>query len=290
MAKMKPSELVDEGLGNWLARKGLFGTSAGIAATGAHLSKQQAAAQDAAMGMQKEKFKKDLANALAQAVQSGLVTGVIPESIEYKEFNRLLENRILNEAMSVNDFMLQYVGNLTANLKLSSAQNTALQQIITDFSSNYRGPRSPLPQEADKLWSILQSLKSLQGKQQSKLKDYGAPAPNTKVDVNGHIYTYDGAEWKDSTGNPVEVEDDIKALNKKAYEERFAGQPPGRDIPYTSSMHGTQYKWSYDKAADEWSGYPRNEPNPPVTSPVIVGNTDTRYAMLNKAYHSQSGI
>lgn len=290
MEKMKPSDVVEEGIGDWLARKGLFGTKAGIAATGRQLSQQQGAAQSAAAEMQKEKFKNDLAMALKQAVESGLITGIVPESLKYKDFNKLVESKILNEAMTVADFMTSYVKNLTAKMKLSAQQETALNTLISSFSTNYKGPRKGLPPDADKLWSAIQSIKALQGAQKSKLGEFGYPPAGTKVEVQGNEYGYDGTSWKDSSGNVIDVEDDIKALNKKAYEERFASKPPARAIPYTSAIHGSQYKWAYDDATDTWNGYPRNEPNPPVTSPVTVGNTDTRYAALNKAYHSQAGI
>lgn len=281
----------DETIGDWLAKKGLFGRKAGIAATARELSKTHGDLMSQARELEKEKFKKQLSMDLEHAIAAGLVTiGIVPENMEYKDFDTLLESRILTEAMSVADFMTTYVKNLTAKMKLSTEQETFLNTLIASFSANYRGPSKVLPAEADKLWNALQSIKALQGAQKSKLGDFGYPAPGTKVEVQGHEYTFVGTNWKDSSGNVINVEDDVKALNKKAYEERFAAKPPPHSVPYASAMHGTQYKWAYDPRADSWRGYPRNEPNPPVTAPIIVGNTDTRYAMLNKAYHSQSGI
>ena len=164
---MKPSEIVnleegfkDTAVGNWLARKGAFGTKAAVTAQGAHMAKGQAELSKAAEGVLKAKLIQQLISGLENAVNSGIVSVPIPENKNsYNQYNFLIEKIILNEAMSVQDFAKQFINNLLSKYQITPDQKMQLDALTDDFQKAYKGPGKPIPEkEIQNLTDLIKKL------------------------------------------------------------------------------------------------------------------------------------
>lgn len=160
---MKPTE-IDEDVYNWLARKGLFGTRAGIKATGEHLASQYSDMQTAAADLDRQKFKKRLAQAIETGLSGNLIrpptpsasapapasspttvtpqanvqqpaaqpqaqpqaqaAAPVPESNYFTQMNMIVESIILNESDTLQQFLHKYVNSLVERLNVSPTQRT----------------------------------------------------------------------------------------------------------------------------------------------------------------------
>lgn len=170
---MKPSEIVnleegfkDTAVGNWLARKGAFGTKAAVTAQGAHMAKGQAELSKAAEGVLKAKLIQQLISGLENAVNSGIVFVPVPipeNKNSYNQYNFLIEKIILNEAMSVQDFAKQFINNLLSKYQITPDQKMQLDALTDDFQKAYKGPGKPIPEkEIQNLISFVFAVKSAQ--------------------------------------------------------------------------------------------------------------------------------
>jgi hypothetical protein len=218
---MKPNE-IDEGALNWLARKGLFGTRAGIKATGKHLVGQHSDLQNATANLEKAKFVKRLADSLKQAIHSNLVIwppvtsasttvtpqanvqlpanynipaptpalASVPESTNFDRLNRIVESIILHESITLSAYLVDYVKSLTSNMNLQADDETALNAIMADIATNYKGPGKQLPNSVYKLWDALQAIKA-----KTSPDSHPAPADGTQVSTQRGVYSYNSGQW-----------------------------------------------------------------------------------------------
>lgn len=290
---MKPSEIVNleedwrqkvagSTIGNWLARKGAFGTKTAVTAQGAHMAKGQAELSKAAENVLKAKLLQQLEAGLRNAFNSGIVAEM---RFSKKNLNRLIENTIINETMSVDQYVNQFVKNLLSKYQITPDQNTALNDLALKLKAKYTGPDQPFPkEEASKLIDFVFAVKSMNaatgGSEGNAIKSgYGNPrTPNVKVEIRGQEFTWDGSIWKDSSGNDVSDDNSIQTLNKTYHEKLKTISPPPSGPTQVKTKNG-QYsfdgsKWTqtHSKVGNRWQ----------VITPPTPKNNPDEVNQLNK--------
>jgi hypothetical protein len=272
---MKISDLrVNEGaITDYIARKGLLGKTRQYAAYGAQLDKEKEAARAQQNRQQFQKFLRDLPIALAKAYASGVVvdnvntpastSGVSESRTPVKFFRSLMESVSLNESMSKEDFVKQYLETLFKNYKLTPQIIPALQAAIKEFANAFvYNPKLPAEKHtastkaqidaATKIWQVYDSAKSLQGAQAVP----ATPAPASRInakyafpktditvsDNKGNDFSFKktptGGEWKDEAGTLITDPADQDLLNKLAL-ERAKTMPATTQLPV--SIGGDKY-------------------------------------------------
>lgn len=233
-----------------LDRKGLLGKTRQYAAVGAQLEKEKQAAASQRDQEQFQKFLRDLPVALANAYASGVVVdntaSTIPESKTPTTFFRsLMESVTLNESMSKEEFVKQYLQTLFKNYKITSQLSSALDAAIKEFSNAFRyNPAIPAAKHAltskpetdaaTKIWQVYSSAKSLQGSTPTAAAAAPASRINAKYafpkadvtvsDNKGNTFSFKknpaaaGGEWKDETGTLISDPADQDLLNKLSLE------------------------------------------------------------------------
>ena len=229
---MKPSEIVNleedwrqkvagNAVGNWLARKGAFGTKTAVTAQGVNMAKGQAELSKASETVLKAKLLQQLEAGLRNSFSAGIVAEM---SFSKKNLNRLIENTIINEAMSVDQYAKQFVKNLLVKYQITPDQETTLNDLTLKLKAKYTGPDQPFPKdEASKLIDFVFAVKSAQASgdtEGSSIKaGYGNPKGPVTIDVRGQEFKYTGAEWQDSSGATISDERSIQTLNKAYYDQ-----------------------------------------------------------------------
>jgi hypothetical protein len=276
---MKPSEILKleegwreefakTGVGGWLARRGGLGYKAGIAATGDELAKKQATLRSASEQVLKQKFIANLQLALEKAINAGRVTLPIPESMEsYNNFSRILESAMLNEAVSVETYINEYIKTLMAKyLPLDPSDQSALNNIITQFAAQYKGPGQTFPDDlAGKLSDFISSIKSDKAQDDSGgLKtDYAFPKQNAKVEDskgNDYLFQISDNKWY-TTADGITPDTEItnvkaiQTLNKLHRDQQGSsmGLRSGTALPkadVTVTHNNYDYKFVY--ASKKW--------------------------------------
>lgn len=287
---MKPSEIInlDEdwrqkfaqtGVGGWLARKGGLGRTAGIAATGAKMSRDQAALSQSAENLLKAKLLQQLEAGLRNAFNAGIVAEM---NFSKKNLNKLIENVILNEVMSVDQYVNQFIKNLLSKYQITPDQSTTLNDLALKLKAKYTGPDQPFPKdEAGKLIDFVFAVKSMSATSDaegSAIKaGYGNPkTPNVTVDLRGQTFTWTGTEWQDSSGGSISDERSIQTLNKAYYDQSKTMVPSPTSKTSVQTKNGKytfdtdptdgKMKWyqTHTKVAGKWqvSSPPVKRENP----------------------------
>jgi hypothetical protein len=290
---MKISELsINEGvlssITGHLARKGYLGKTRQYAAVGAQLDKEKEAARMQQDKQAFQKFLRDLPIALAKAYASGVVVDnakPLPEGKTSADFFRsLIESITLNESMSKEDFVKQYLQTLFKNYRLNPQLAPALQTAISEFTRAFvYNPKLPAEKHvantaqataASKIWQVYDSARSIQGAQTAQ----AAPASTSRVnakyafpktditvaDNKGNDFSFKktptGGEWKDEAGTLITDPADQDLLNKLALER-------AKTLPATtqSSSVGTQTSPPTATTAQPASTL---APKPTTTAPV----------------------
>lgn len=254
---MKPSEIVNleedwrqkvagSAIGNWLARKGAFGTKTAVTAQGVNMAKGQAELSKAAENVLKAKLLQQLEAGLRNAFNAGIVAEM---SFSKKNLNRLIENTIINEAMSVDQYVNQFVKNLLSKYQITPDQNTTLNDLALKLKAKYTGPDQPFPkEEAGKLIDFVFAVKSMNASgdaEGSAIKaGYGNPkTPNVTIDLRGQTFTWTGTEWQDSSGGAISDERSIQTLNKAYYDQSKNMYPNPTSKTSVQTKNG---KYTYD--------------------------------------------
>lgn len=323
---MKPSEFakVQEGILDTIkqsfAKSGALGAGAQKSAFTRELEKEKA---ESSRLVDKEKLQQwliDLPVAIAKAFQAGLITSPtpIPESsfvsIKYKNFNRLIENVMLNEAMSYNDFIKQYANKiaLSLDIPMSPALQTAIDTNIADFITKFNytpglAPEKhrlsePAKQSAVKIWNTIMQGKNLRADTTSTVgSKFGSPKTDYDVEINGIDYHYDVAAQQWSTnGTAITDEDDIDKLNREAYNKikktpktPVAAPLPTDDVPEDRTAgalwtpDGAKNSYSFNKNTKVWMMH-RPAPTGSTSLPLPVQIKDPKtIEKLNKIWADQ---
>lgn len=299
---MKISDLrVNEGaISDYIAKKGLLGKARQYAAYGAQLDKEKEAARAQQNKQQFQKFLRDLPIALAKAYASGVVvdnvntpvsvSGVSESRTPVKFFRSLMESVSLNESMSKEDFVKQYLETLFKNYKLTPQIIPALQAAIKEFSNAFvYNPKLPAEKHtaskaqigaATKIWQVYDSAKSLQGAQVVPPASPPAPAsrinakyafPKTDIivsDNKGNDFAFKktptGGEWKDEAGTLITDPADQDLLNKLAFER-------AKTMTATTQPSSVSTQTSPATASQKMTiGGQTLDPNNPVDAKIIA--------------------
>lgn len=239
---MKPSDIVklDEGPLDWIARKGFLGKSKQIAAVGSKLDQEQSAMQTAAektiAAQSKRQFDQLLKNlpvAIARAYKSSVVAESSLKKDNYRKFDQLIESLILNEAMSLPDFMKEYIRNLAGRVQISPAIQSVIDQHIADFARYFIYNPAKTPEQhtlnpgatkaITNIWDAIQTAKLTQQQAATPAtKKTPPPSGIAKVVMSNATFLYDPAtsQWTRETDNKVVTSpDNIEKLNKKAKDD-----------------------------------------------------------------------
>lgn len=170
---MKSSDFLDENLfqtaRNWAGGKGYLGK-------GEYIKAQNTNA--------KEYGRSDFISKLKAALESGMQAGTIAETvyhyskINYNKFNNLLENRIIAESITVDDYLKKYIGALIKSYTIDPSEKSTLNTLISNFSSAYATayPRGEFPtNEANKLWDWIWAVGSAQQRDPRTQEVIGEP-------------------------------------------------------------------------------------------------------------------
>lgn len=175
---MKSHEFINEGLGDWAAKKGLFGREAQFKALGAQLGKERQLADE----LEAENTAKLLKQQYSRSLQQALVQG---------EEGKLIRVGSSNQGVTVSQFLTQYIVNsLLKKYHIEPTMRASLDNSIKEFERAYQGG-GKLPPVSDSIWSAIGAIKTsnykppVPGKQQTQpgqpkaAQAPGAAAPGT---------------------------------------------------------------------------------------------------------------
>lgn len=215
---MKPNEIIDEGIWDTVkrgfAKKGWMGKTAQSAAYLSQAEEESAALKQAEAKQRLANWLKILPAQIIKAYRAGMVT--LPESmtIDYNDFDRLLENKIKNssyltEADNLASFMRKYIDKIARQrgVEITPDMDSAITGHINDFVRNFGVPPADIePEEyklpfpavssASKIWDVLSTADITQ--QPGKAAP-SAPAAEPTGDVpddkaSGGLWTPEGAK------------------------------------------------------------------------------------------------
>lgn len=251
---MKSNEFLDEGVMDWMSKKGWLGTE-----------KQALAYSKADMQLAQAKWYQKFFNDLKTRL-AGEQLSESHSDITYSEFDLLLESKILKEApartieQSVKEYMLYQLQKNA--IKPTAQENSEIDNLITDFATAYRNfgrkftevMSKPL---ADKIWIMYKSSREEAAPSQQRQA--------TPLDAGP-----DEAHWKSFKSTYGGV---IPPTGKGA------GQPiPDEPELSITVGGGAARKFKFDFAQDKWVDI-----TDPAVPKLVADSASTE--KLNKEYY-----